>query len=171
MDTTPSYSIYICPHSHQNLMGEQPTWKLTLRHAYKMSSSCSSLFIIINLIYVIVKFATTTVLEFQHSDTQSNGFHAKPSFMFILLAAIAMATQVSCHYVYCKNVDDVLHKLTFEMNNKSGEVVKGTYTYPSDVAVVAFNNVIMGILEGACEHLGIVGEHNPRIIQVILVVY
>jgi hypothetical protein len=61
-------------------------------------------------------------------------FGAKPTFMFMLLAAMAMATQVSCHYVSCKNVNDVLQTPTFEVKNKLGEVVKATYNYPSNVA-------------------------------------
>jgi hypothetical protein len=61
-------------------------------------------------------------------------FGAKPTFMFMLLEAMAMATQVSCHYVSCKNIDDVLQTPTFEVRNKLGEVVKAIYNYPSNVA-------------------------------------
>ena len=82
---------------------------------------------------------------------------------------MAMAIQVSCHYVSCKNSDDVLQTPTFEVKNKLGEVFEATYKYPSNVAMVAFNNVIVVMLEGAHEHVGIVGEHNPQIVQVTLV--
>jgi hypothetical protein len=55
------------------------------------------------------------------------------------------------------------------VKNKLEEVVKGTYNYPLNVVVVAFDNVIVVMLEGVHEHVGIVGEHNPLIVQVILV--
>ena len=153
MNTTPPYSICICPYSNQSLVYEQPAWKLVTSHVYKING--------VHHLLLLTLYIWSSYLKPQSS--KSSNTHP------IQWLSVPIPLSCSCFSQRWPGHPNELSLCVLQLKNKLQEVVKGTHKYPLNMAVVAFNNVIVVMLEGVHEHVGIVGEHNPQIVQVILV--